>query len=68
MLLHQVSFNGNHPIGNCFYVYMLNNNNIEILTPIYYKFKIILIQISTTVLNNVIEPLILPKKIYDENI
>lgn len=68
MLLHQISFNGSHPLGNCFYVYFINKNNIKILTPIYYKYNPLLIQISTTVLNNVIEPLILPKKIHDENI
>lgn len=67
MLLPQISSNGNYPIANCFYVYFLNNNNIKILTSLYYKYKIILIQITTTVLNNVIEPLILPKKIVDKN-
>lgn len=66
MLINQVSFNSSYPLGNIFYVYLINDKKLDNIARLLHKTKIINIQITTTVLENVTEGLILPKK-YSEN-
>lgn len=67
MLLDQVSYNGTHPMGHYLYIYISNKKNIKYLAPILSKYKTINIQITTLVLDNVIDSLIMPKKHSEKN-
>lgn len=66
MLFKQVSFNGSMPMGNLYYYYLQNNKEIEDLAILFHKSKILLIELTTVVQQNVVESLILPKK-FSEN-
>lgn len=68
MLFPLVSQNGSYPLSNLFYYYIKNNNNIKDIALLYEKHRNISIIVSTTVLDNVIENLILPKKITDSTL
>lgn len=63
MIIPQVSFNNNYPMANLFYLYIRYNRDIKKLMPLLYKYKILSIQLTTTILDNCIEGLILPKYI-----
>jgi hypothetical protein len=67
MLLLQVSFNDSHPMGNYFYVYLYNKKKIHKLYKLLSKHKILNILITTMVMDNILEGLILPKKYIEEN-
>lgn len=68
MVLPTVSQNGSIPLGNLMYYYIKNNRDIKDIALLYDKQKIISIVVSTMVLDNVVEGLILPKKITDYNL
>lgn len=68
MLLKQVSNNGSYPMGNLFYYYLINKKNIKNLTPLIHKQKNLIIELTTVVQENVLESLILPKKISEYGI
>ncbi len=68
MLFPLVSQNGSYPLSNLFYYYIKNDNNIKDIALLYEKHKNISTVISTTVRDNVIENLILPKKITDSTL
>lgn len=63
MLLKQVSNNGSNPMGNLFYYYLYNKKEIKNLSMLLHKQKNLIIELTTVVQENVLESLILPKKI-----
>lgn len=67
MLLLQVSFNDSHPMGNYLYVYIYNKKKIHKLYQILARHKTLNILLTTMVMENILESLILPKKYIEEN-
>lgn len=67
MLLLQVSYNDSHPMGNYLYVYLYNKKKINMLYKILARHKTLNILLTTMVMENVLESLILPKKYIEEN-
>lgn len=67
MLFLQVSFNDSHPMGNYLYVYLYNKKKINKLYKLLAKHKILNIILTTMVMENILESLILPKKYIEEN-
>lgn len=68
MLFQQVSFNNSYPLGNYLYVYIINKKKIHKLYKLLAKHKTLNIILTTMVMENVLESLILPKKYIEENI
>lgn len=68
MLLPTSTYNNSYPLGNLFYYYINNDYKLDKnLIKILSKHKIVNIQLLTTVLENTVESLILPKIIKEKS-
>lgn len=68
MFFNTVSINGSFPMMNLYYYYYNNGKNLKKITPYFINHSLIKIELATTVTEEIIEPLIIQKKITEDNI